>query len=56
MKDEIERFLASGGHIERLDITERANPHPNREFSIVSQGQRERKQHKESLAIHQVRR
>ena len=43
----VEQFLARGGEITVLDTTERAVKDPNREFSIVSAGARERKQYEE---------
>lgn len=43
----VEQFIARGGRVHKLATTDRALTCPNREFSIVSQGQRERKQQQE---------
>lgn len=42
-----EDFLARGGRHQILATTDRALTCPNREFSIVSQGERERKRQQE---------
>lgn len=51
MMETIEQFLARGGQIKVLDTKDRALHCPNREFSIVSAGARERKQYEEGRRV-----
>lgn len=42
-KETVEQFLSRGGAIKEIDIAVRTQVSPKKEFTIVTQGQRERK-------------
>lgn len=42
-KETVEQFLSRGGRIKEVDIAARTQVSPKKEFTIVTQGQRERK-------------